>query len=44
MIQAMREAGKEAIVTIYSKMKHEHEVMNITYSNPDLYKWLLSKG
>lgn len=42
MVTALQEAGKEINFTRYPGMKHEQEVMYMTYSNPELYSWLLS--
>lgn len=44
MINAMKESGKDVLFTSYPGLKHGHEVMEITYSNPDLYDWLKKKS
>ncbi|XEC96306.1 prolyl oligopeptidase family serine peptidase [Paenibacillus tarimensis] len=41
MVNALKEAGKEVVFTSYPGLKHEHDVMDITYANPELYRWLL---
>lgn len=44
MVNRMKECGKEVLFTSYPGLKHEHEVMRRTYSNPDLYEWLKRKS
>jgi hypothetical protein len=42
MVNGLKEAGKEVHFTSYPGLSHF--IMDETYSNPELYKWLLSKS
>ena len=41
MIQALKKEGGEVRYTLYPELHHDS--WTITYDNPDLYKWFLSK-
>lgn len=43
MVEALKGLEKEVLFTTYSGLKHDHSVMYETFSNGDLFRWLLSK-
>ncbi|MHA6484102.1 carboxylesterase family protein [Paenibacillus sp. strain BS8-2] len=43
MVEALKGLDKEILFTRYSGLKHDHSVMYNTFSNKELFKWLLSK-
>lgn len=40
MINGMKQSNRDVRFTSYPGLKHGHEVMEQTYSNPELYEWL----